>query len=578
MNIIGNDSLAAAPARPVRARANGEPPTDAGTGFAAALDRSMNALGPPPPEATAPRAKNAGRGEPKPDANATNASATDGVAAMLASVAAQPLPVAVRPPPAGEHDPERGEPAAVASTDALVAAAGAAGVLPFNVHSSLAADHGAQRRDPNGAAADIAPVRIDSVTASLAARQAAASATNRPAVPARVETLQAGLGQWIPDPTAGRRPVPPDSTPATNKPRFAGLRAADGAAADIAPVRIESVTAPLGALPAAASATDEPAKLAGVETLQAGLGQPVPAGSTPPLNKSPFAGQSSGPGAALGDALPASTQDASADTAHRARGAAATSAAPGAAVTQAMPPSAAQPSTNPAPATSGVQLPADRQPSSTRFAAPSTTMATSPAAEGMLPPAVAVGDVHDSGERQPRDARSEAPTSGVDLAAALASGIPAGPPLAVQGRVEVAAPVGSPEWPAALGQQLALLPHAQEVELDLHPAELGPLKVKLSLQDGQAQLTFVAASPLVRDAIEAALPQLKINLAEHGIALGQTSVGSGSGQAHAHYGSPHDQGGERAPQPGAARPREPALATEAAPHARTRRGTIDDFA
>ena len=90
--------------------------------------------------------------------------------------------------------------------------------------------------------------------------------------------------------------------------------------------------------------------------------------------------------------------------------------------------------------------------------------------------------------------------------------------------------VGSSEWSKAFGQQVVHMGSAgnQVTELQLNPPELGPLKVTLSMIDQQVQAVFVSAHSSVRAAVEAALPQLRTLLAESGISLGNTSVGSES--------------------------------------------------
>jgi flagellar hook-length control protein FliK len=94
--------------------------------------------------------------------------------------------------------------------------------------------------------------------------------------------------------------------------------------------------------------------------------------------------------------------------------------------------------------------------------------------------------------------------------------------------LSVAPPVGSEEWGPAIGQQMLRMNASGHhvAELNLNPANLGPLKVTLSLGDNQAQAMFVSAHESVRKAVEAALPQLRTTLAEQGISLGQTSVGA----------------------------------------------------
>ena len=62
-------------------------------------------------------------------------------------------------------------------------------------------------------------------------------------------------------------------------------------------------------------------------------------------------------------------------------------------------------------------------------------------------------------------------------------------------------------------------------EIRLTPAELGPLRVQVSVEDGAANVTFQAQHAVTREAIEQALPRLRELLAESGLSLGQTNVG-----------------------------------------------------
>jgi flagellar hook-length control protein FliK len=111
-------------------------------------------------------------------------------------------------------------------------------------------------------------------------------------------------------------------------------------------------------------------------------------------------------------------------------------------------------------------------------------------------------------------------------------------PTAPGAPLQVLPRVGSSDWGAAVGQQLArLAPGSRDVELNLNPVELGPLKVTLSLSDGQAQVVFASDNAAVRQALEAALPQLRSSFADNGISLGQASVGSGSGDPRPEHGS-----------------------------------------
>lgn len=90
--------------------------------------------------------------------------------------------------------------------------------------------------------------------------------------------------------------------------------------------------------------------------------------------------------------------------------------------------------------------------------------------------------------------------------------------------------VGTPAWDQALGQKVVWMVagEQQSASLTLNPPDLGPLQVVLNVSNSQANATFIAAQPEVRQALEAALPKLRDMLGEAGIQLGQASVNSGS--------------------------------------------------
>ncbi|MGQ7742863.1 flagellar hook-length control protein FliK [Pectobacterium brasiliense] len=92
------------------------------------------------------------------------------------------------------------------------------------------------------------------------------------------------------------------------------------------------------------------------------------------------------------------------------------------------------------------------------------------------------------------------------------------------------APFGSPQWQDALGQQIIMFSRngQQTAELRLNPQELGALHISLKIDDNQAQIHLASANSQVRSALEAALPHLRNAMAESGINLGQSSVGSDS--------------------------------------------------
>lgn len=109
--------------------------------------------------------------------------------------------------------------------------------------------------------------------------------------------------------------------------------------------------------------------------------------------------------------------------------------------------------------------------------------------------------------------------------------IPAPAPVATpQAAPAIPQPVASPAWGDALGDRVMWMvgQRHQGAELHLNPPSLGPLEVRLSISDGQANLTFSTQHLPVREAIEAATPRLRDMLGESGITLGSVSVNVGS--------------------------------------------------
>lgn len=113
-------------------------------------------------------------------------------------------------------------------------------------------------------------------------------------------------------------------------------------------------------------------------------------------------------------------------------------------------------------------------------------------------------------------------------------------------------PLGSPAWQQQLGEHITLFNrngifHAQ---LHLHPQELGAVKVNLRLNKEQLQVHFASDNQQVRAVLETAMTQLRTSLAENGIALGDTSVGT---DESGHNASGHQQDRGDSPQHGQGR-------------------------
>ncbi len=147
------------------------------------------------------------------------------------------------------------------------------------------------------------------------------------------------------------------------------------------------------------------------------------------------------------------------------------------------------------------------------------------------------------------------------------------------------AQLGSDEWQQALGQQILMFNRngQQTAELRLHPQDLGSIQISLKLDNDQAQLNMVSGHTQVRNALEAAIPQLRAALAESGITLGQSNVSSDNFPQDQAFTGQQDQrnnsGGKAFALPGEQDNSVTPLAVPASLQARAEgRGAVDIFA
>ncbi len=97
---------------------------------------------------------------------------------------------------------------------------------------------------------------------------------------------------------------------------------------------------------------------------------------------------------------------------------------------------------------------------------------------------------------------------------------------------ELKTPVQDPNWSQEFGEKIVWMARndQQQAQLSLNPAHLGPLRITLNMEADTASAMFTAATPEVRQAIEDAMPRLREMLANAGISLGHTQVGTQSQQ------------------------------------------------
>jgi flagellar hook-length control protein FliK len=87
-------------------------------------------------------------------------------------------------------------------------------------------------------------------------------------------------------------------------------------------------------------------------------------------------------------------------------------------------------------------------------------------------------------------------------------------------------PLRQPGWDQALSERVMWVVNQkfQGVELKLNPAHLGPIEVRVQMQNDQAQVSFVAQHGPVREALEAALPRLREMFSANGFNLVDVNV------------------------------------------------------
>jgi flagellar hook-length control protein FliK len=93
-------------------------------------------------------------------------------------------------------------------------------------------------------------------------------------------------------------------------------------------------------------------------------------------------------------------------------------------------------------------------------------------------------------------------------------------------------PLGQTGWHDEMGQKLTWMigNNRQQADLVLTPPQLGRIEVSLMMNGDQATAIFTSANPAVREALESSLHRLREVLADAGVSLGQTQVGSESPQ------------------------------------------------
>ena len=120
-------------------------------------------------------------------------------------------------------------------------------------------------------------------------------------------------------------------------------------------------------------------------------------------------------------------------------------------------------------------------------------------------------------------------------------------PAALPNAIDV--PVSDPQWGRALGERVLWSVGTQQssAQIRLNPPELGPIEIRIHVNQDQANISFNSSHQSVREAVEAALPRLREMLAGEGLQLADVDVSDGrSSQQRAATDDGDSQGQSRA--------------------------------
>jgi flagellar hook-length control protein FliK len=142
---------------------------------------------------------------------------------------------------------------------------------------------------------------------------------------------------------------------------------------------------------------------------------------------------------------------------------------------------------------------------------------------------------------------------------------------------QVATPFGNERWQTAMNQHvLNMVGSGDDVaSLTLSPPDLGPIQVVLKVDNQSVNTSFITDNPLVRQALEDGMQDLRDRMQSQGLELGNTFVGNGQ-QAEQHFEQQFARGNGRVADAGA--DTEAAAVPQTAVKTRVARGLVDTFA
>ena len=141
-------------------------------------------------------------------------------------------------------------------------------------------------------------------------------------------------------------------------------------------------------------------------------------------------------------------------------------------------------------------------------------------------PALALNAGADGGESTPQSLNLSSVSSALSVPGAESAKYSATQETAAPRFFTLQTPAGQPGWDVEVGNRIRWMvgQNNSGLELRLNPAELGSVEVKLSSEGERTNVTFFAANPAAREALEAALPRLREMFADSGMQLANADV------------------------------------------------------
>lgn len=99
-------------------------------------------------------------------------------------------------------------------------------------------------------------------------------------------------------------------------------------------------------------------------------------------------------------------------------------------------------------------------------------------------------------------------------------------PLTEKASIQLDTPMGHPKWSEGFSQRVQWVVNQSMngAQIRLNPQNMGPIEVRIQMQNEQATVSFTAQHGATREAIDAALPRLRDMLSEQNVNVGNIDV------------------------------------------------------